>query len=369
MASRGPRVAIVAPTPDILGGQAVAAARLIDGLRGDGLDVELVAINPEFSRAIRWLKRMPYARTVVNEATYLRSLSRLEDADVVHVFSAAYWAFLLAAAPAIVAGRVRGKRVVLHYHSGEADDHLGHWGPLVHPWLRLAHEIVVPSQYLRRVFAEHGYTTRVIHNTVDITPLTYRPRSPLEPRLISVRNLEPHYGVDVILRAFALLREAVPHATLTVVGDGSQARHLRRLADGLAIDVTFAGAVAPEDMPAMYDAADIFVNASVVDNQPLSILEAFAAGLPVVTTSVGDIPAMVRDGVTGWLVTEHDPVLIADAVEDVLSDADRAVEITRRAFKRLSDFSWPAVRHAWRDTYATPVVAESTLSTTSGACR
>src|SRR5690242_19437531 len=111
MTTRGPRVAIVAPTPDILGGQAVAAARLIDGLRADGLDVELIPINPPFSRSLRWLKRLPYARTVVNEAKYVRSLSRLADADVVHVFSASYWAFLLAAAPAMLAGRARGKRV------------------------------------------------------------------------------------------------------------------------------------------------------------------------------------------------------------------------------------------------------------------
>lgn len=367
MTSPGPRVAIVAPTPDILGGQAVAAARLIDGLRRDGLDVELVPINPAFPRSLRWLKRVPYARTMVNEAKYLRSLSRLADADVVHVFSASYWAFLLAAAPAMLAGRARGKRVVLHYHSGEAGDHLGHWGPLVHPWLRLAHEIVVPSQYLRRVFAENGYTTRVIHNTVDISPLAYRPRVPLKPNLLSVRNLERHYGVDAILRAFALVRETVPEATLTVVGDGSQADTLRRLADQLGIDVTFAGAIDPERMPEIYDAADIFVNASLIDNQPLSILEAFAAGLPVVTTAVGDIPAMVRDGITGWVVPEHDPVLIADAIEDVLSDEDRAVEVSRRAFNRLSDFSWAAVRDAWHDAYATPIGAEPALSTQSGA--
>jgi glycosyltransferase involved in cell wall biosynthesis len=356
----------VAPTSEILGGQAVAAARLIDGLRRDGLDAELVPINPQFPRGLRWLKRVRYVRTVVNEANFVRSLARLAEADVVHVFSASYWAFLLAAAPAMLAGRARGKRVVLHYHSGEAEDHLGHWGPLVHPWLRLAHEIVVPSQYLRRVFADHGYSTRVIHNTVDISPLAYRPRSPIKPNLLSVRNLERHYGVDAILRAFALLRETVPHATLTVVGEGSQARNLRRLADELAIDVTFAGAVDPKDMPAIYDAADIFVNASLVDNQPLSILEAFAAGLPVVTTAVGDIPAMVRDGVTGWVVPQHDPVLIADAIEDVLSDSERAVDVSRRALSRLSDFSWPAVRHAWQEAYATPICVPPAWSAQTG---
>ena len=362
-----PRVVIVAPTEEILGGQAVAASRLIEGLRADGADVDLIPINPTFPRALQWMKRVRYARTVVNEARYLSSLSRVATADVVHVFSASYWAFLLAAAPALLAGRAHGKRVVLHYHSGEAEDHLRHWGPLVHPWLRLAHEIVVPSQYLRRVFAGSGYPTRVIHNTVDVTPFNFRERTRFAPRLLSVRNLERHYGVDAILRAFALVRETLTDATLTVVGDGSEARTLRRLADDLGIHVTFTGAVDPRDMPAVYDAADVFVNASLVDNQPLSILEAFAAGLPVVTTAVGDIPAMVRDGVTGWLVPERDPVLLADAIEDVVSDPARAVDVTRRAHNRLSDFSWPAVRHAWQDAYAAPIDARPALSTQSGA--
>jgi len=367
MMAFGPRVAIVAPTEEILGGQAVAAARLIDGLRADGLEVALVPINPTLPPSLRWLKRIRYARTVVNQAKYLAGLSRLADADVVHVFSASYWAFLLAAAPAMLAGRARGKRVVLHYHSGEADDHLRHWGPLVHPWLRLAHEIVVPSQYLRRVFAANGYPTRVIHNTVDVTPFTYRERTCLSPRLLSVRNLERHYGVDAILRAFALVKETVTDATLTVVGDGSEMKNLRRLADDLGVHVNFVGAVDPRDMPAVYDAADVFVNASLVDNQPLSILEAFAAGLPVVTTAVGDIPAMVRDEVTGWLVPERDPVLLADAITGVLSDPAKAIEVARRARNRLSDFSWPAVRHAWQDAYATPVSARAELSTQPGA--
>ena len=60
----------------------------------------------------------------------------------------------------MIIGRLLGKPVILNYHSGEAADHLGRWGVLVHPWLSLADEIVVPSDYLRQVFRSHGYCTR-----------------------------------------------------------------------------------------------------------------------------------------------------------------------------------------------------------------
>src|SRR5207245_11080245 len=106
----------------------------------------------------------------------------LRRADVVHIFSASYWSFVLAPRPAILAARSFRKRVVLHYRSGEAQDHLERWGPLVHPWLRLVDEIVVPGEYLRGVFARYGYRARVIHNVVDTSPFRDRSGRHAPPR-------------------------------------------------------------------------------------------------------------------------------------------------------------------------------------------
>src|SRR5712692_7346025 len=100
------RIAIVAPSLDILGGQSVQAQALIERLGEEGWPVDLLRINPPF----------PYARTVLNQALYIPSLLRLRAADVVHVFSASYWSFLLAPAPAMVVARALGKRVILNYH-------------------------------------------------------------------------------------------------------------------------------------------------------------------------------------------------------------------------------------------------------------
>ena len=346
------RIAVVAASLDIVGGQAVEAQILAEALRGDGYTVDFVPVNPAFPPGFRWLRRLPYARTALNEILYLPSLRALWRADVVHVFSASYWSFLLGPAPAMLVGRALGKRVLLNYHGGEAEDHLSRWGRLLRPWLSLAHEIVVPSEHLEAVFARHGYPVRVIHNVVDTRRFRYRDRRPLRPRLISTRNLEPHYRVDDTLVAFAHVRARYPEATLTIAGAGAEEGRLRTLAGPLgARRIRFLGRVDPAAMPALYDADDIFVNASVVDNQPVSVLEAFAAGLPVVTTPTGGIAQLVRDGETGVVVPPDDPQAIARAVTALLDDPARAERIARRARAEADGYTWPQVRDAWAAAY------------------
>lgn len=358
------RLAIVAPSLDALGGQSVQAAALVESLRREGFEVAFVPTNPRFPARLGWLRRLPIVRTALNQALYLASLLRLRRAEVVHVFSASFWSFLLAPLPAMLLARGFGSRVVLNYHSGEAADHLGRWGGFVHPWLRLAHEIVVPSEYLRETFAAHGYSARVVRNVVDTTRYRYRERVPFRPRLLSTRNLEPHYGVDVILSAFVIVKAARPDATLTLAGSGSEETRLRRMAKATS-GVTFVGRVAPGAMPDLYGAADLFLNASVVDNQPLSLLEAFASGAPVVTTASGGIAGMLSDHKTGMLVPPLDPAAMAAAVLELLRDQDLAARIARGARQVAETHSWSCVRDQWTEVYsgrsgdAAPVAADA----------
>lgn len=345
-----PRVAIVAASLDILGGQGVQALSLLNALRADGQPVTFLPINPRFPRGLGGLRRLPGVRTVVNQSLYLPGLARLATVDVAHIFSASYASFLLAPAPAMAVARLLNKRVVLHYHSGEADDHLAHWGALVHPWLRLAHHIAVPSEYLRGVFNRYGHQVHVIPNVIDLSQFKYRERRPLGPRLLSTRNLEPYYRVDVIIHAYARLKSRMPDATLTIVGYGSEEGRLRKLASQLD-GVRFLGRVEPQHMPRVYDEADIFLNASVVDNQPVSILEAFAAGIPVISTPTGDISALVRDHETGIQVPPYDPDAMAAAIDWVLTHPDRAITYAECARALTGRFTWPAVRDAWAALY------------------
>jgi len=347
-----PRVTLVAASLEILGGQGVQAQALLEELRREGYPVCFLPVNPAFPAPLRWLRRVPYARTLLNQILYLPSLIALRRTDVAHVFSASYWSFLLAPAPALVAARLFGKRSVLHYHSGEAEDHLSRWGVLVHPWLRLADEIVVPSQYLHDIFARHGYHTRVVRNVVDVMRFVYHERARLRPRFLSARNLERPYRVDTVIEAFASLKRRYPHATLTIAGHGSDEPRLRALTAALRVDgIRFLGRVEPEKVPELYAEADIFLNAAVVDNQPVSVLEAFAAGLPVVTTGTGDIAAMTCHGEAGLLVPAGDPDAMAKAAATLLEHPQLALKLVRRAKAEVERYTWPWISAEWAAVY------------------
>lgn len=348
------RVCIVVASIDILGGQAIQALRLIEGLSGEpGVEAELLPINPRLPRPLRWLQRIKYVRTLVTSIAYVASLLvRLPRFDVVHVFSASYFSFLLAPTPAILIAKLYGKPVLLNYHSGEAEDHLRRWPRTALPIIRLVDRVVVPSDYLVEVFARYGLEAESVRNTVDLARFRFRERQPLRPVLLSNRNLESHYNVECTLRAFALIQRRLPEARLIIAGDGREGHRLRELARSLALNnVDFVGTVAPESMPSLYDHADVFVNASDVDNQPLSIIEAFASGLPVVTTDAGGIPFMVTDGETGFMVSRCDHEAMADRVIRLLNDRELACEIAIRAHEQCVSYSWAAVRDEWLRLY------------------
>lgn len=348
------RVGIVVASLDILGGQAIAAQRLLEGLTDvESIRAELIPVNPRLPGALRRLQRIKYVRTLVTFTYFvLMLLVKLPRLDVLHVFSASKFSFLLAPAPAVLLGRLYGKRVILNYHSGEAEAHLRNWRRTALPVIKLADRLVVPSGFLVDVFAKFGIAAQAISNTVDLSRFRFRERRPLRPVIFANRNFEAHYNVGCALRAFALVQQRTPWARLIVAGNGSQRRELLALADELKLrNVEFTGAVAPDEMPALYDRADIYLNSSVVDNMPLSLLEAFASGLPVVTTDAGGIPYMVRDGENGLLVERGDYEALARGVLRLLADEALAARLSARAREECARYEWSAVGDEWLRLY------------------
>jgi glycosyltransferase involved in cell wall biosynthesis len=354
VAPRPLRVAIVAASLRILGGQAVQAQRILEGWTGDP-DVQawLVPINPVPRPPLDRLLRIRYVRTAATQLIYWPLLAReLRHADVVHVFSASYSSFLLSPLPAIAVAKALGKPVVLNYHSGEAPDHLRR-SAIARTIMRSGVDLnVVPSAFLRDVLASFGIAARVVTNSIDVQRFAYRARDPLRPRILSTRNLEPMYNVAAVLRAFARIQAVHGDATLTVIGSGSQAEMLRALAESLRLrHVTFVGSVPPDQIHRYYAEADIYVQAPHIDNMPLSVLEAFASGLPVVATSVGGVPAILTDGVHGLLAPPDDHEAIASHVLNLLASPDDARRLAAAAHATCAGYAWPVARQGWLSAY------------------
>jgi L-malate glycosyltransferase len=354
-ADRPIRVCLVAPSLSILGGQAVAAQRLLERLTAvPGLEVGFLPHDPRSNALLRLLQRVKYVRTVATSIAYVASLIRtLRKYDVVHVFSASYWSFLLAPTPAILIGKWLGKRVVLNYRSGEAEDHLQRWSRTAIPTLHRADAVVTPSEYLVDVFARFGIPAESISNFVDPDAVRFRRRTTLRPVFLSNRNFQALYNVPCVLRAFAVIQARIPDARLIVIGDGPERAHVHETARTLALrNVEFVGAVRPAEMGRWYDQSDVYLNASDIDNMPNSIIEAFACGLPVVTSRAGGIPYVVEHERNGLMVDCGDHEGLAASALRLLDDPSLAQRLIAEGLRDVEQrYTWEAVSHRWASLY------------------
>lgn len=347
------RIAIVAPTLRYVGGQAVQADLLLKNWRDDShVHPVFVPVDPNPPRGFGWVQRIPGLRTFFREPRYLLSLwRRLGDADVVHIFSASYSSFLLAPLPAWFVARIRGKKTLINYRSGECRDHLRRSSIARHV-LKRTDKLVVPSGYLVDVLRDFGLTATAIPNIVDVSQFSFRIRRPLRPHLICTRGFHPYYSIDIVVRAFAKVQERYPEAQLDLVGGGPLEQDVRNLVRELKLaGVDFKGVAARANIGRYYDQADIFINASRLDNMPVSILEAFASGMPVVTTEPEGMRYFVEHGSTGLLSPPGDPESLAQNVIRVLQDAELAHRLVSNAAQEFQRYSWGVVRAQWLDVY------------------
>jgi glycosyltransferase involved in cell wall biosynthesis len=352
-AGRRIRVLVAAPSLDIYGGQALMAARLIERLREEPiLEVAFQPHNPRLPRGFGWLQRIKYVRTLATVVAYFVMLAgRAWRYDIIHIFTASYYSYLLSAVPALLVAKAYGKRTILNYRSGEAEDHLKGW-PCAVRTCRWADRIVVPSGYLVDVFARFGLRAEAIFNTIEIDRFRFRERRPLRPRFVSARLLEPLYNVACALRAFALVQGRYPDAQLVIAADGSERNKLGQLARELNLQHTsFIGKIDYQRVPGLLDASDIYLNANDLDNMPSSLIECMAAGVAVVSTNAGGIPYVVTNEQTGLLVACNDHEAMAHAAIRLLEDEAMATAISRRARREAEKYQWSAVRDEWLGLY------------------
>lgn len=351
-ASRRIRVLIVAPTLDtMIGGQAVQAARLLEKLSAEP-EME-IAIQPIAPKFLPPLQKIKFVRTIVTSLKYwFDLLTKIPRYDVIHIFSAAHFSFLLAPTPAVLVAKLFGKKTILNYRAGQIEEHYANWHRTLRPTLRLFDRIIVPSNYLVEIFGKCGFAASAIHNFVDTDRFHFRERKPLRPVFFSNRSLEELYNIPCILRSFALIQKKFPNAKLVIAGDGDQRENLENLARELELEnVEFAGRVGQKEMPAFYDAADIYLNAPNTDNMPGSLIECYASGVPVVTTDAGGIPYILENEKTGLMIPVGDHEAMAQAAIRLLEDGELAARIVKNARDYCQKFTWRAVRNEWMSVY------------------
>lgn len=269
---------------------------------------------------------------------------------------------------------------VLVLHGGGLPEFAAQYPERVAACLRRARFVSAPSRFLQETMQPYRSDILLIPNPLDIGQYPYRRRAAgCAPRLVWLRAFHRIYNPLLAVRVAARLAEEFPGLTLTMIGgdkDGSLAearREAERL--GIAARVEFTGNVAKKDVPARLAAHDLFLNTTNYDNTPVSVMEAMACGLCVVSTNVGGLTYLVEDGADALLVPPADEEAMTAAVRRILKDPDLAGRLSGAGRAKVEEFDWSRVLPEWlkllgaTTAAASPATAARTASTTTAASR
>lgn len=310
---------------------------VVEAYRQDGFlgreDVTLVAAYADGSFLRRqWVLLVGLAQFVTLLAT--------RDVELVHCHAAMRGSFWRKGLFASLA-RLFGVPVVLHLHGSEMKGFYasqpGFAKALIRRHLEKATRVLVLSQSWKDFVGSIAPAARIIvvPNYTMVPPAT-DPALKREQEILFLGLVGNRKGVFDLIPAFAEVHKRFPQARLVIGGNGEVERAAELVRSlGLEDSVVLAGWVDGAQKTKLLEAASIYVLPSYNEGLPMSVLEAMAAGLPVVTTGVGGIPELITPGVDGLLVEPGDRQALAQALESLLEDASRREAIASAGRRRV----------------------------------
>lgn len=242
---------------------------------------------------------------------------------------------------------------VLALRGGSLPSFAKGWPRRVRRLLSHASRVIAPSSYLRDELARFAPSISIIPNGLDLARYTARAREHVTPRFIWLRTFHSLYNPLLAVEAFALIRTKYRDATLRMVGsdrDGSKARVERRIHElDLGDSIVLVPGVDKSQVGAELARGDVFLNTSNVDNTPVTVLEAMASGMSVISTNVGGLPYLLENGRDALLVPPHDAPAMAQAMERLLVEPELSSRLSKRAIERSRVFDWSTVLARWDD--------------------
>lgn len=357
------RIALACPYAwDAPGGVQTHVRQLAGRLRGFGHRVLVLA--PSFStpaepfvRSVGRPIRIPYNQSVAPIALLPGSWKRVRDAlqefrpEVVHaheplVPGTGMFAVRSSQAPAVGTFHAYGDRSRLFTVAA----------PALRPvWRRLDARLAVSQAAASFVSSRFpGDPLRVVPNGADVELFADAVPAPLPEgrRILFVNRLDPRKGFPVMVEAFRRLAEARPDVVLVVAGDGRDRVAVRDLPIEIRARVVMLGNVVHAELPPYHAACQVFcAPATGRESFGIVLVEAMAAGLPVVASDIAGYREVVRDGVEGWLVPPGDPGALAQAVDRILDDPQAAETFARAGRDRAQRYSWDTVAREIESVY------------------
>ena len=245
-----------------------------------------------------------------------------------------------------------GKPFLISLHGGNLPEFARKWPGRVGWVLNHAMVVTTPSRYLLERLSHIRKDIALIPNPINLGAYEYRKRSVLSPSLAWLRSFHNIYNPSLAARAIAILKPDYPDIKLTMIGpdkkDGSLDQFRQVAAElGVTSNIVITGSVSKDKISDHLNTADIFINTTNFDNAPVSVMEAMACGLCIVSTNVGGLPFLLEHEVDALLVPKDDPEAMAAAIRRLLDDPQLAAALSENAYIKSRQWDWAAVLPQW----------------------
>lgn len=215
-----------------------------------------------------------------------------------------------------------------------------------------AYKNVAPSKYLLEHFQKQGIRNMMyIPNTIEVDKYPFKTRQIEQPKLLWVRAFATIYNPFMAVEVFRIIKQDFPEASLCMVGpdkDGSLEK-TKKLASSYGLDIKFTGKLSKTDWIRLSEGYDLFLNTTHFDNTPISVIEAMALGLPVISTNVGGIPFLLENNKTALLIEDGDVEGMVKAIKTIVINNSLVDDLTQNARIKAESFDWQEVKLLWNE--------------------
>ncbi len=237
-------------------------------------------------------------------------------------------------------------------HGGNLPDRLKSNPKMSNALFNHAYTNVAPSEYVKSNFENFGYSNLVcIPNAFKIKNYPFKPRQFDKVKLLWVRAFSKIYNPLLAIDILKKMKDENIEASLCMVGpdsDGSMEK-VKKHAAKLGVEIMFTGKLEKEEWVNLSEDYNIFINTTNFDNMPVSVIEAMALGLPVVSTNVGGMPFLIEHNQDGILVAPNNATAFVDEIKQICRQPEFANLLTLKARKKVEQFNWETVKHKWID--------------------
>jgi len=253
---------------------------------------------------------------------------------------------------AIILGLLRKKRIIVFLRGGNLPKFMRK-GQSFKVWiLKQAELLIAPSRYLQHEFSKLGIETIVIPNIIDVSNYTFKPRSRISLKILWLRRFIEIYNPMMAVKVVKKLKEDYNEVFMTMAGGGDSSQLKEMIfEEGLANNINVLGFISKTAINDLGQAHDIFINTARIDNVPVTVIEAMAMGLPVISTNVGGIPYFLKHGVNALLVDNNDVEGMVYQIKKLFLYPNLCENLSHHGHETAMQYNWNQVKKKYLEIF------------------